>query len=291
MVVEVAFSAGASDLTVFEKHVVSQDGSERIKEIVELDCGTSIAKTFLDLLTSKPFFNRDEFSIAIRQPRSLVSQGNLSMLTRPLVEPATDVFEELWQFSQITYGFVGRILIGAVLLAYGLVQYQLLLIVAGLLFIPLLPLMLSAGFGLWTRQWRLVAQGLLALGIALLLLTLGGVLVALLTSPPVRFTEFNSLMTGVLLSAVVGVAGGLATTDDVGRREMIGLAATAQVAIIPAWIGLCLIHGFPLLGDRPALRLIGLLLNIAAIIVLSLLTYAALRIRAATLRCFKDAPD
>src|SRR5256714_14663215 len=109
--------------------------------------------------------------------------------------------------------------------------------------------MLSAGFGLWTRQWRLAGQGLLALAIALLLLTLGGVFVALLTSPPVRYTEFNSLITGVLLSAVVGMAGGLATTDDVGRREMIGLAATAQIAIIPTWIGLCLVHCLPLAAD------------------------------------------
>jgi len=290
-VLEVAFIAGATDAAVFEKRVCSKDGNERIKEVVELDCGTPIAKTFIDLLTSKPFFNRKDFSIAIRQPRSLISQGNLFRLTRPLVEPATDVFEELWQFSQITYGFVARILIGALLLAYGLVQYQLLLIVAGLLFIPLLPLMLSVGFGLWTRQWRLAAQGVLSLGLALLLLALGGVLVALLTHPPVRFVEFNSLVTGVLLSTAVGVAGGLATTDDVGRREMIGLAATAQIAIIPTWMGLCLIHGFPPLSDHPSARLLGLLLNVAAIIISSSLTYAALRIRGATLRCFKDIPN
>jgi hypothetical protein len=31
---------------------------------------------------------------------------------------------------------------------------------------------------------------------------------------------------------MVGAAAGLATADDVGRREMIGLAATAQVAIL-----------------------------------------------------------
>lgn len=287
-ILELAFTAGASEVTVLEKRAFSQDGSEAIKEIVELDCGTPIAKTFIDLLTSSPFFNRDEFSVAIRQPRSLVSSETIRKLTRPMVEPATDLFEELWQFSQITYGFVGRILIGALLLSYGLNEYQLLFMIAGLLFIPLLPLMLSLGFGIWTRQWRLAIQGALSLIIALLLLTAGGVVVALLTNPPTRFSEFNSRATSTLISLAVGVAAGLATADDVGRREMIGLAATAQVAIVPAWLGLCLVHGFPLPlpGSGPAARLAGLLLSIMAISVASLITYAAMGIRASTLQSF-----
>jgi hypothetical protein len=208
-----------------------------------------------------------------------------------MVEPATDLFQELWQFSQISYGFVGRILIGAMLLSYGLNEYQLLFMIAGLLFIPLLPLMLSLGFGIWTRQWRLAIQGALALIIALLLLTAGGALVALLTNPPVRFSEFSSLATSTLISLAVGVAAALATADDVGRREMIGLAATAQVAIVPAWIGLGLIHGFPLSASHPAARLGGLLLSIVAISLASLITYAAMGIKGSTLRCFKRGVD
>jgi hypothetical protein len=107
-----------------------------------------MAKTFLDRLTSQPFFSRAEYSIAVRQPRALISHEPLGKLTRPLVEPTVDIFEELWQFSNVTYGFVGRILIGGLLLAYGLVEFKLLFMIAGLLFIPLLPLMLSVGFGL-----------------------------------------------------------------------------------------------------------------------------------------------
>jgi len=290
-VLDLAFSAGASDVTVFEKRVFSQDGSATIKEVLELDCGTPVAKTFVDLLISKPFFNRDEFSIAIRQPRSVISSGRVRKLTRPMVEPATDLFEELWQFSQITYGFVGRILIGAILLSYGLNEYQLLFMIAGLLFIPLLPLMLALGFGIWTRQWRLAIQGALSLLIALMLLSGGGAIVALLTNPPIRFSDFNSLATSTLISLAVGVAAGLATADDVGRREMIGLAATAQVAIVPAWLGLGLVHGFPLTASPPSARLGGLLLSIVAISLASLITYAAIGIKAAALQCFKKDSD
>jgi hypothetical protein len=287
-VAEIAFRVGISEVTIGEKRILSANGLEVTKDSIEIEVGTPLAKAFVDEFTSKPFFTRDEFSIAVRQPRSIISHERLSILARPLVEPSVDIFEELWQFSQVTYGFVGRILIGALLLSYGLVEYQLLLIIAGLLFIPLLPLMLSIGFGLWTKQWRLAAQGLFSLAIALLLLILAGIGVALLTNPPVRYADFNSLGTGLLISCAVGVAAGLATVDDVGRREMIGLAATAQIAIIPAWLGLCLVLGFPGADAVPLWRrLVGLLLNILAIIVSSFITYALLRVKGAALRCFK----
>ena len=287
-IAKIAFAVGISDVSVVEKLVLSTSGSRVIKESIEMEVGTPLAKAFLDDFTSKPFFTRDKFSIAVRQPRALVSRERLSILARPLVEPSLDIFEELWQFSQVTYGFVGRILIGALLLAYGLAEYQLLLIIAGLLFVPLLPLMLSIGFGLWTRQWRLAAQGVFSLATAIGLLVLGGVIVGFLTTPPVRYSEFNPLATGILISCVVGVAAGLATVDDVGRREMIGLAATAQVAVIPAWIGLCLVLGFPISDPNPASgRLLGLLLNVAAIVVTSFVTYGLLRVKGSALSCFQ----
>jgi len=105
--------------------------------------------------------------------------------------------------------------------------------------------------------------------------------------PPLRYLESNSLLTGALISLVVGVAAGLATADDVGRREMIGLAATAQVAIIPAWFGICFVFGFPAFdSSSPRQRLISLALNIATLIIASAATYAALRVRRASLRVF-----
>jgi hypothetical protein len=287
-IAEIAFAVGISEVSISEKRILSPRGSETIKDSIDLDVGTPVAKAFLDEFTSAPFFDVEKFSIAVRQPRALVCREKLSTLARPLVEPSVDLFEELWQFSQVTYGFVGRILIGALLLAYGLVEYQLLFMIAGLLFIPLLPLMLSVGFGLWTRQWRLAAQGLFSLVVAICLLVTGGLVVALLTNPPVQYSDFSSLGTGFLISSTVGVAAGLATADDVGRREMIGLAATAQIAIIPAWFGLCLVLGFPALdGTPPQRRVLALLLNIIAIVIAALCTYAAIRIKGAGLDCFK----
>jgi len=287
-VAAIAFAVGISEVTIGEERVLGADGSEIVKDSIDIDVGTHVAKAFLDEFPSKPFFAREKFSIAVRQPRSLITQEQTRTLTRPLVEPTVDIFEELWQFTQVTYGFVGRILIGAVLLAYGLVEYRLLFMIAGLLFIPLLPLMLSVGFALWTRQWRLARQGLFSLTIAILLLATGGVIVGLLTDPPVRYAEFNSLLTGLLISCAVGIAAGLATADDAGRREMIGLAATAQIAIIPAWLGLCLVLGFPVTDATPPSRkLLSLVLNIAAIIAAAFVTYALIRIKGSALKCFK----
>lgn len=284
----IAFGVGISEVSVATKRTISPDGAESVKDSIEVNAGTHVAKVFIDQLTSKSFFSRENFSVAIRQPRSLISKGSLKSLMRPLVEPSADVFEELWQFSQITYGFVIRILIGGLLLAHGLVEYRLLFIIAGLLFIPLLPLMLSVGFGAWTRQWRLLLQGVISLSVAIILLGISGTVVAVFSNPPVQYSEFNSIKSGLVFSFLVGIAAGLATADDVGRREMIGLAATAQVAIIPTWIGASLILGFPV---NPSLsdRLLALVLNVGAIAVSAFVTYALIGIKGSALNCFKSA--
>ncbi len=192
--------------------------------------------------------------------------------------PATDIFEELWQFSHITVGFVGRNFIAACLLAYGLINQQILLIIAGLLFLQLLPLLLAIGFGAWTRAWKLVGQSASAFIVAVILLVLGGVSVAALSNPPLKYDEFNSLFVGFLISLAVGIAAGLANSDDVGRREFLGLAATAQIAIIPVWFGISFVFGFPTtLGQNEiTTRALGFGLNNLTIIVASLATYILL---------------
>ena len=287
-VAKIAFGVGISAVSLNEIRQLEADGTEKTKDKIEIETGTALAKAFVDKLTVAPFFDRDHYTVAVRQPRSIISGESLSVLTRPLVEPTTDLFQELWQFCQVTYGFIGRIYLGALLLAFGLIDERLLFMIAGLLFIPLLPLMVGVGFGIWTRQWRLVGQAIFALAVAMGLLVAGGVTVALMNNPPLRYTESSSLLTGILISLVVGVAAGLATADDVGRREMIGLAATAQVAIIPAWFGICFVFGFPAFDtSSPRQRILSLVSNITTIVIASAATYAALRIKGSSLHVFQ----
>jgi hypothetical protein len=290
-IAQIAFEVGISAVAISSARQLKADQSQTNKDKVEVETATHLAKAFVERVTTSSFFSCDHYSVTVRQPRSIISNQDLKTLTRPLVEPTSDLFQELWQFCQVTHGFVGRIFIGAVLLAFGLIDYRLLFMIAGLLFIPLLPLMLGIGFSIWTRQWRLLLQASIALLVAVILLAAAGVAVALLSSPPLRFTESNSLLTGFVISLAVGVAAGLATSDDVGRREMIGLAATAQVAIVPVWFGITAVFGIPAADPTPPRqRALGWLLNVMGIIVASLATYAVLRMKGASLRVFHKHP-
>lgn len=276
-VAQIALDVGISDASIYQIHSFKENVDQ---DVVDVETSTPKAKKYVDAVMQAPFFDPQKFSLNIRQPRALILSEGIAELTRPLCEPATDIFEELWQFSHITYGFVGRVLIASAFLAYGLIQANLLLMIAGLMFLPFLPPMLAIGFGLWTKQWRLAAQGLFAFAVGCLLVFAGGVIVALLSSPPMRFHEFNSLPVSFLISVGVGIAAGLATADDVGRREMIGLAATAQITLLPSWLGISLVFGFsPVETSPPGQRLLTFIVNLATIVIASLITYAAIGMR------------
>lgn len=274
-VAKLAFSCGINQVSVGRVTVLSSNQAPEEKETIDLETSTPKSKKFIDELLAADFYNSTDYSINTRQPRSILSKEQLKELTRPLVIPVSDITEELWQFSHVTTGFIGRNFIAACLLAYGLIQHQILLIIAGLLFLQLLPLLLGVSFGTLNRNWKLTGQSLAAFAAAVITMLLGGVLTALVSNPPVKYEEFNSMFVGFLISLAVGIAAGLATTDDVGRREFLGLAATAQIAIIPVWFGICLIFGFPISTGQNEIitRLLGFGLNILTIISASLITY------------------
>ena len=66
-IARIAFAVGISEVSVSEKRILMADGSETVKDAVELDISTPLAKEFLDQFTNASFFSRDEFSIAVRQ--------------------------------------------------------------------------------------------------------------------------------------------------------------------------------------------------------------------------------
>ena len=287
-VARLAHEAGVPSVTLSQVRNLSSDGSAETKDVIDVDTATPKAKAFVESLMSAPFFNAEKYSIAIRQPRSVISKENVRGLTWPIVAPSADIFEELWQFSQVTPSFVGRVLIGAALLSYGMLEQNLLLMVAGLLFLPLLPTLLAVGLGALSREWRLAGQGLFAFALASVLIVAGGAIVAAVAGPPLRYHTFSGMLTAAVISSLVGVAAALADADDVGRREMIGLAATAQVALIPAWFGISLVIGFSQAVDptTPPQRLLTFAVIVAAIIVASTATYAALGLRGRGLHKF-----
>jgi hypothetical protein len=277
-IAHIAFSVGINQVSVTQVESLSSDGDSKTKDSIDIETSTPKGKRFVDALLAADFYDPKDYTINIRQPRSIVSKESLLELTRPLVVPASDIYEELWQFSHVTIGFIGRNFIAACLLAYGLIHQKILLIIAGLLFLQLLPLLLGTGFGAWTRKWRLTGQSALAFLVAVVLLVSGGAAIASVSEPPLKYDEFNTMFVGFLISLAVGIAAGLANSDDVGRREFLGLAATAQIAIVPVWFGICLVFGFPATtsSDEITLRAIGFGLNVLTIILASLATYVLL---------------
>jgi hypothetical protein len=277
-VAKIAFSVGISEVSISQIESHHAGGEMQTKDSVNVETSTPKAKRFVEAMLDADFYNSEDYTINTRQPRSIISKESLSELTRPFVEPAVDIYEDLWQFSHITISFIGRNFIAGCLLSFGLIRQQILLIIAGLLFLQLLPVLLGIGYGAWTRTWKLTGQSFLAFVIVVVLLIGAGAFVAVISSPPLKYDEFNSLPIGFFISLAVGIGAGLANSDDVGRREFLGLAATAQIAIIPAWFGICLVFGFPntTSHDEILSRALGFGLNVLTIIVASLATYVLL---------------
>ncbi len=280
-VAQIAFESGINQISVMQAESRSRNGEVKSKEAIDIETSTPKAAEFIEKLLASDFYNAEEFTINVRQPRSIISKESIRELTKPFVEPATDVLEDLWQFTHITTSFVVRNFIAAAFVAYGMIQQQLLLIIAGLLFLPLLPILLSISFGALTKQWKLVGKAALAFLVTIVLLLAGGGLIAAVSSPPLRYNEFNSLAVGFLISLAVGIGAGFATTDDIGRRELLGLAATAQIVLIPVWFGISLVFGFSMTqnGSQITERALAFLINVSTIIVAALITYAWLRFK------------
>jgi hypothetical protein len=271
----VAFSVEIEKVTRRQVESRYSDGRVERKDVVDIETSTPKGKHFIDALLAADFYDRDDFSINVRQPRTLISKTSLHELTKPFVEPATDILEELFQFSHITAGFVGRVTIAACLIAYGMIQQQLLLLIGGLLVLPLTPLLLAISFGLRSGIRKLAGQGALAFVTATALLVFGGAVVAALSEPPIKYNDFNSLQASFLISVVVGVGAGLANIDDSGQRQLIGLAATAQIALIPVWFGICAVFGFPASISQNEIieRAASFFLNTVTMIVVTFIVY------------------
>lgn len=287
-VARVAFEVGITHAKLHQQRALHKYKPESVKDVVEVEAATPDAKAFLDRLMAAPFFDCAEYSIALRQPRAIVSQGSPSQWTWPLVVPTVDIVEDLWQFSHITIGMVGRVFLAALLLGYGLIHDKLLMMIAGLMFLPMLPLLLSVSVGAWTREWKLAWRGCLAFCLAVSLLCAGGFVVGLLNDGPVRYNDHTPMLASVLITLVIGVAAALADVDDVGRREMVGLATAAQVGITPAWLGVSLALGGAS-GEVVQERLWTFGLNAGGILLTSLLTYALLGVSGKVFRGFSDS--
>ena len=284
-IVEVAFAAGSSQVSMQQAKQLSPHQQEAVLDVVELETATPKAKQFIERLMTAPFYDPASYAFTIRHPESLFAAEPPEEETYPIVRPTTDVYEELWQFARITVSLVGRVFLSAVLLAYGMLRDVLPLVIAGLLFLPYHHHMLALGLGAAIREWRLLKQGFLALLVSTVVILLAGVCVALFTEPPIGFQEFGSPLSGFVLASLIGAAAALGAIDDAGRRELIGLAATAHISVYPAWLGLKLVFGFTA-TDKLEEHLLAFGINVASLTLVAGITFAVMGMRGRGIRRF-----
>lgn len=275
LIADLAFKAGIRQVSVREETGLTQDYHTHRKEVVDIEAATPQAAEFLASLQETPLYRKGDLTITVRQPQSLKNSESMEELTRPLAVPTRDLRAELWQFSHFTPGLAGRITTASILLSYGLLRDQLLLIISGLLFLPMLPLLLACSVGWLSGDGPLLRQGLRSTMAAVALLLLTAILMAVVVGGPLLYRPETPPLVSLLLSAVVGVGAALADTDDTGKRELIGLAAAAQISITPAWATIALVLGSPEAAES-ATRFWCFAGNLAAILCTATATYRCL---------------
>jgi hypothetical protein len=75
-----------------------------------LETSTPRAKAFLDRLTTSGLTDLSRASVTTREVRGVLSNGSVEELTYPAIEPALEVFQDLWQLNHVTVSYAARAL-------------------------------------------------------------------------------------------------------------------------------------------------------------------------------------
>lgn len=281
-VAELAMRAGISQVSIYP---VFAYGPNQNKEVVSAETSTALAKKFADSVLTSSWFDSSESTVSSRELRAVVTDAHPHDITQPMLEPPIDVFEDLWQLNHVTISYIARSFAGACILTYGMLEDSPIAIVVAALFLPFLSQVLALSFGTWAGDLGLAAQGFKALGVSTAASILGGVIVTVLHGPPMLFHTFTPPLASFLISTVIGVTAGIITADDAGRRYLIGVAAAVQYGIYPAWVGFCLVKGFPD-WQITGTRLGTFFINVATITAFGLIGYLVLDIKRKDVRGF-----
>jgi hypothetical protein len=279
-VVRVAQAQGIAQVAVSQVYVY---GPDKEHDEVRFECSSPQAAQFIEALMSAPFYDPLEYSVSDDELLSIIDNDPPEKVSRPFRISSTTILQDLWLQNHVTVAYVARAFVSTMLLAYGLLDGDITVLIIALLFTPFLAQDLAIGFGAWMGDWRLARQGAIVLGISTLIATLSGAITAVVMGGPIQYDQFGTLQSNFAISLLVGIVAGLDTADEAGRREFIAVAGAAQFASFPVWFGICLILGFP--GQETTLwRLVTFVVNIVTILVASLATYIALRYRRDNIR-------
>src|SRR5205809_3290034 len=122
-IAQIGLKAGLDRVTLCTGHAY---GPNRDVEIISVEASTPAAKAFLDAVASAGALDLSDSTVTTRELRAIVGGQPASEITRPMVEPIPDVFDDLWQLSHVTWSYVGRATAAALLMAYGMLRNDLL---------------------------------------------------------------------------------------------------------------------------------------------------------------------
>lgn len=285
-VAEIAFRHHISEVGFHEAKTLQANNKSSKKEVIQISSSTPKVKGFIEELMDAPFYDPGTFSFTISHPESVYASELPDKETDPIIRPTTDVYEELWQFNEVTVSLVGRVFLSSLLLSYGMREGYMPLIIAGLLFLPYHHNMLGMALGGSIREWRLFRTCLSAFLISTLSIIVAGLCIGLLMEPSIKFTQFSSSpLHSFFLSLIIGIAAGLGAVDDAGRRELIGLAATAHISVYPAWFGMKFIFGFDP-SDKPMEFLWIYLMDVTTLTLFAAITFKVMKMKGAGIRRF-----
>ncbi len=279
-VVRIAQEQGISQVAVMPVYMY---GPDKEHEEITIECSAPQTARFIEAVMAAPFYNPQEYTITADELLSIIDSDPPEKVSRPLKVSSTTILQDLWQQNHITVAYVARAFVSTTMLAYGLLEGDVTVLIIALLFTPFLAQDLAIGFGGLMGDWRLARQGAIVLGLSTFIGMLAGAVTAAVMGGPIQYDEYGTLQSNLPISLLVGIVAGLDTADEAGRREFIAVAGAAQFASFPVWFGISIILGFP---DRSTTlwRLATFLANIVTILVASLAVYVALRYRRDNIR-------
>jgi hypothetical protein len=269
---KMAVDCGAKSVSLmsFFDPVKKQEACE-----IRVKASTPLMRQFVTTLVRSPLYSRDTFTVSSHEIRSLLTAQDILHVTKPFCIPVSDVEQDLWQNSHITASFVIRVITSAMLLTYGMLADRVVLMIGAMLFTIFSPPLMAIGFGISRKDKPLMRHAIKAFIVANVLSVCAASLVAAIAKGPLLWNDFGSLASNVFISVAAAIVGATADMDDIGRRQLIAVAAAFPYSRFPPWIGIGLVLGFP--DKQETLHRLGIFAaNIGAMIMAAGVTYSCL---------------
>lgn len=244
-ILDYIYKSGIKEAEISDVLIEQKDKKTKEKIKIEISTSTLRSAEFIDNLVNQKFFNTKDFSITSDEVRSIIASEKMSDITIPMITPKTDLSQELWVMSHLTPSYLTRAFVSALILSYGMIQNSSTTMVAAFLFTPFLSPVLAISYGLIHGGYNLARQGFKAILVSTTLTFLAGLITAQFINQNMQYDQFDPLLINFLISLIIGTTVALASRDDAGLKELIAIAAVAQFAIFPAWLGITYIDGLP----------------------------------------------